>query len=34
MKSAVTLAPQKIVYISCDPQTQAPGSEIFDKTWL
>ena len=23
MKSAVTLAPQKIVYISCDPQTQA-----------
>ena len=23
MKSAVTLAPKKIVYISCDPQTQA-----------
>ncbi len=23
MKSVVTLAPKKIVYISCDPQTQA-----------
>ena len=31
MKSAVTLAPQKIVYISCDPQTQARDLEYLTK---
>ena len=31
MKSAVTLAPQKIVYISCDPQTQARDLKYLTK---
>lgn len=31
MKSAVTLAPQKIMYISCDPQTQARDLKYLTK---
>ena len=31
MKSAVTLAPQKIVYISCDPQTKARDLKYLTK---
>ena len=31
MKSAVTLAPKKIVYISCDPQTQARDLKYLTK---
>lgn len=31
MKSAVTLAPQKIAYISCDPQTQARDLKYLTK---
>ena len=31
MKSAVSLAPQKIVYISCDPQTQARDLKYLTK---
>ncbi len=34
LSSLVTLAPEKVVYISCNPVTLARGSEVSRKAWI
>ena len=34
LSSVVRLAPDKVVYVSCGPETAGAGSEVSDKAWI